>query len=66
MSKPKTTLVPQPMLTTREVASLFGVSKNAVLEWVKNGTVRSVRPSGTGHHRFPESEIRALLERQQE
>lgn len=65
MPRIRTTLVPEPMLKTSEVAALFGVTRTTVLKWAAEGMIRSVRPAKNGHHRFPESEVRALLNRQQ-
>jgi excisionase family DNA binding protein len=49
------------LLTPGEVASLFRVDPKTVTRWAKAGRVSSMRTPG-GHRRFRESEVRALLE----
>jgi excisionase family DNA binding protein len=39
-------------LTTGEVARLCGVSRDAVVKWIKKGTLRAIRTPG-GHYRVP-------------
>lgn len=51
------------LLTTREVAALFRVGRHTVSLWANNGRLGSIRTPG-GHHRFYESEVRALLHRE--
>lgn len=49
------------LLTPGEVASLFRVDPKTVTRWAGTGRIGSIRTPG-GHHRFRESEVRALLE----
>lgn len=49
------------LLTPGEVAALFRVDPKTVSRWAKAGRIDSIRTPG-GHHRFRESEVRALLE----
>jgi excisionase family DNA binding protein len=48
------------LLTPGEVAELFRVDPKTVTRWAAAGRIRSFRTPG-GHHRFYESQIRALL-----
>lgn len=48
------------LLTPGEVAALFGVTRKTVTRWANDGLLSSVRTPG-GHHRFDESQVRALL-----
>lgn len=52
---------PGRLLTSSEVAALFRVDVKTVGRWVAAGRIGSIRTPG-GHHRFRESEVRALLE----
>jgi excisionase family DNA binding protein len=54
-----------PLLTPAEVASLFRVDPKTVNRWAKAGRIRSIRTLG-GHRRYRESEVRALLEGEQD
>ena len=49
------------LLTPGEVAALFRVDPKTVTRWAAAGRISSIRTPG-GHRRFPESEIRALLD----
>ena len=49
------------LLTSTEVAALFGVDRRTVVLWAKHGRIATLRTPG-GHHRFRASEIRRLLE----
>jgi excisionase family DNA binding protein len=49
------------LLTPGEVAHLFRVDPKTVARWAAAGRIQSIRTPG-GHHRFRESEVRALLE----
>ena len=49
------------LLTPGEVAILFRVDPKTVTRWAAAGRIGSIRTPG-GHHRFRESEVRALLE----
>jgi excisionase family DNA binding protein len=44
------------LLSTGEVARLFGVSPSAVTRWARTGAIKSIRTPG-GHYRFRTSEI---------
>ena len=57
MSKPPES---EPLLTPREVATLFRVAPKTVTSWAKTGKLTSIRTLG-GHRRYRESEVRALL-----
>jgi excisionase family DNA binding protein len=50
------------LLTSAEVASLFGVDRRTVVLWAKRGRIPALRTPG-GQHRFRADEIRSLLER---
>jgi len=50
------------LLTSAEVASLFGVDRRTVVLWAKRGRIPALRTPG-GQHRFRADEIRGLLER---
>jgi excisionase family DNA binding protein len=49
------------LLTSAEVASLFGVDRRTVVLWAKRGRIPALRTPG-GQHRFRADEIRGLLE----
>jgi excisionase family DNA binding protein len=49
------------LLTSAEVASLFGVDRRTVVLWAKRGRIPALRTPG-GQHRFRADEIRQLLE----
>ena len=49
------------LLTPAEVAELFRVDPKTVTRWAAAGRIGSIRTPG-GHRRYRESEIRALLE----
>jgi excisionase family DNA binding protein len=49
------------LLTPGEVAALFRVDPKTVTRWAAAGRLSSIRTPG-GHRRFRESEVRALLE----
>jgi excisionase family DNA binding protein len=57
MSKPPEA---EPLLTPREVATLFRVDPKTVTRWAKAGRITSIRTLG-GHRRYREAEVRALL-----
>ena len=48
------------LLTPAEVGRLFRVDPKTVGLWEKAGKLRAIRTLG-GHRRYPESEVRALL-----
>ena len=49
------------LLSTGEVARLFGVSPSAVTRWARTGAIKAIRTPG-GHYRFRASEVsRAAL-----
>jgi excisionase family DNA binding protein len=48
------------LLTPGEVATLFRVDPKTVTRWAASGRIGSIRTPG-GHRRFRESEVRALL-----
>jgi len=50
------------LLTSAEVAGLFGVDRRTVVLWAKRGRIPALRTPG-GQHRFRADEIRGLLER---
>lgn len=54
-----------PLLTPAEVAELFRVSVKTLNRWAQAGRIGSIRTLG-GHRRYRESEIRALLECEQD
>lgn len=52
------------LLMPSEVARLFRVDPKTVTRWAVAGRLGSIRTLG-GHHRFRESEVRALLNKQE-
>jgi excisionase family DNA binding protein len=48
------------LMTPGEVAALFRVDPKTVTRWAAAGRIAGIRTPG-GHHRFRESEVRALL-----
>jgi excisionase family DNA binding protein len=58
-------MVPQPIepryLRTAQVAELLHVSPKTVSRWAEEGRLPYLRTLG-GHRRYPDGEIRALLE----
>ena len=48
------------LLTPGEAATLFRVDPKTVTRWAASGRIGSIRTPG-GHRRFRESEVRALL-----
>lgn len=52
---------PEALLTPGEVAALFHVDPKTVTRWAKSGKLTALRTLG-GHHRFLESEVKALME----
>ena len=53
-------VVPNPLLTPSEVATMFRVDPKTVTRWAKAGKISAIRTLG-GHRRFHESEVRQLL-----
>ncbi len=51
----------ESMLTPSEVAAMFRVDPKTVTRWAKAGKLSAIRTLG-GHRRYPEAEVRALLE----
>lgn len=51
---------PERLLTPGEVAAIFRVHARSVTRWAKAGKLSATRTPG-GHHRFRESDVRALL-----
>ncbi len=49
------------LLTSAEVAALFGVDRRTVVLWAKRGRIPALRTPG-GQHRFRADEIRRLLD----
>jgi excisionase family DNA binding protein len=49
-------------LMPHQVAELFDISPKTVTIWANKGKLPSMRTLG-GHRRYPEAEIRALVER---
>lgn len=50
------------LLTSAEVAALFGVDRRTVVLWAKGGRIRALRTPG-GQHRFRAEEILSLFVR---
>ena len=61
-AKPRAEARDDNLLTSAEVASLFGVDRRTVVLWAKRGRIPALRTPG-GQHRFRADEIRGLLER---
>lgn len=53
------------LLTPGEVAAQFRVDPKTVTRWAAAGKLSSVKTPG-GHRRYRESEVRALLEKEDE
>ncbi|KRC92027.1 excisionase [Terrabacter sp. Root85] len=53
------------LLTPAEVATIFRVDPKTVSRWARSGRLHALRTLG-GHRRYPESEIWALVDRQQD
>jgi excisionase family DNA binding protein len=51
---------PGALLTSREVALIFGVDPKTVTRWAKSGRLSFIRTLG-GHRRYLETEILALI-----
>ena len=58
-------VVVERLLTPAEVASIFRVDPKTVSRWARSGKLNALRTLG-GHRRYPESEIRALLDQHQD
>ena len=58
---PQAEALEDDLLTSAEVASLFGVDRRTVVLWAKRGRIPALRTPG-GQHRFRAEEIRDLLE----
>ena len=56
-----TTPQAEKVLSSAQVAAMFGVDPKTVTRWANAGRVTSFRTPG-GHRRFRESEMRALVE----
>jgi excisionase family DNA binding protein len=50
----------EELLTSAEVATLFGVDRRTVVLWAKRGRLPALRTPG-GQHRFRADEIQRLL-----
>lgn len=50
------------LLRAGQVAGLFGVSRRTVNEWASRGVIPGFRVMESGHWRFRESDVLALLE----
>ena len=61
-AEPATEAHDDDLLTSAEVATLFGVDRRTVVLWAKRGRIPALRTPG-GQHRFRADEIRGLLER---
>lgn len=48
------------LLTPAEVAEMFRVDPKTVTRWAVAGRISSIRTPG-GHHRFRESDVKAML-----
>ena len=53
------------LLTPAEVVTIFRVDPKTVSRWARTGRLHALRTLG-GHRRYPESEIWALVDRQQD
>jgi excisionase family DNA binding protein len=64
-TRPRERTVPQPTepryLRTAQVAELLHVSPKTVSRWAQEGRLPYLRTLG-GHRRYPDAEIRALVE----
>ena len=56
---PEPTETPE-FMTSREVADLFRVGREAVTQWVRTGVLDAITTPG-GRYRFRTSDVRALL-----
>jgi excisionase family DNA binding protein len=48
-------------ITTGELAEALGVSKSAILKWVRAGLITPEMTTPGGHHRWNEAAVRAQL-----
>jgi excisionase family DNA binding protein len=51
----------EPLLTPAEVAALFAVDPKTVTRWANSGKLPCITTLG-GHRRYPEADVRRLLE----
>ncbi|MGC8849571.1 MAG: helix-turn-helix domain-containing protein [Candidatus Bathyarchaeia archaeon] len=49
----------EKLLTTKEVAEVFNVTRHAVAKWIREGRIRAVKLPG-GQYRVPESEVERI------
>lgn len=56
--------LPERLLLTEEVATVFGVRMETITRWAKAGKLPAGRTPG-GQWRFPEGAVRALLAKQE-
>ena len=61
-AEPGTEAPDDDLLTSAEVATMFGVDRRTVVLWAKRGRIPALRTPG-GQHRFRADESRGLLER---
>ena len=54
-------LVVPTTITTGELAAALGVSKSAILKWVRAGLITPEMTTPGGHHRWNEATVRAQL-----
>jgi excisionase family DNA binding protein len=54
------------LLTTGEVARELGVSRAAVLSWVRDGKLTPTLTTPGGHHRFDLDDVRRQLREQRQ
>jgi excisionase family DNA binding protein len=54
-------LTSERLLSSREVARIYGVSPETVQHWARLGRLRAIRVGRQGRYRFHESEVRRLL-----
>jgi len=53
--------VPEPLLTVRELASVYRVDPRTIQRWAKNGRLKAVPTPGGRLKRFRAADVEALL-----
>lgn len=49
-------------LKTKDIAKIFNVSRNSVIQWIYQGTLKAIRTPG-GLYRIPIEEVEILKEK---
>ena len=57
--------MPERLMTTTEVAKVFGVHPSTILRWEREGVLRSIRIAPGAHPKFKASVVEAILNTQE-